>query len=396
MWLTDCSVLDVLTGGVRPSASVSVDNGRIGQIVDGPPPVGADAVHSVDGAMLMPGLISCHTHLSIYFPLPETDENENPALTAFRSAKRATDALHAGVTTIRCVHELHQVDLVLRQAVARGWFDAPRILGGGRAITTSNGHGRGTGARYASGGAEFFAEAMAELEAGADHVKIFITGGLARGNERLDSCEMTNEELRGVVAAADKHDRYVVAHAGGSAAIQSALAAGVRCFEHAYELDEGTAAKLAAAGAFVTPTLCVTHGLDWRRRNNFPEASITHAAAAAPGHLESIGRAVAAGVKLVNGTDFPPGAEIEGTSVAVFEMGLMVKAGLSPIEAIRSATSTATELLGIADEVGTLTPGKAADIIAVRGDPTADIDAMRDITFVMQGGRVVRSSGGAA
>src|SRR5262249_16221352 len=169
--------------------------------------------------------------------------------------------------------------------------------------------------------------ALAELRAGADHVKIFINGGLANAGESYEQAEMTDGEICGAVRAAAEHDAYVVAHSGSSAAIRQALAQGVRCFEHAYHLDDDTAALLARPGIFVTPTLCVTRSESWMRDQGFEEHSIENAMKAADDHLASIQRAIRAGVTLVNGTDMPPGDLVDGTPAAVHELLLMATAG---------------------------------------------------------------------
>jgi imidazolonepropionase-like amidohydrolase len=389
MWLANGAVLDVRTGEIRTASSVRVEGNRIVEIRAGDPPDGAVAT-DLAGATLLPGLISCHTHLSIVFPLSDTDEQENPALTAFRAAQRARDALAAGVTTVRCVHEQHAVDLVLRDAMRHEWFTGPRIVGAGRAVSTPNGHGKGQGCAYASGEQEFFDRAAEQLAAGADHVKIFISGGLARSDEEdLSAPEMTAMEMRGAVRAARRHGKYVVAHSGAARAIQVALEQGVRSFEHVYLLDEPTAALLAEHEAFVTPTLCVTHSPEWKRANNFPAASIAKSAEIADRHMQSIRYAVAAGVRLVNGTDFPPGAAFGDSTVVAHEMNLMVQAGLTPLGAIRAATINAAQLCGLAAVTGEIAVGLDADLIAVRGDPTADVALLGHPVLVMAQGKVV-------
>lgn len=394
MWFVNANLVDVLSGERLRDRAVEVGpDGVIAQVGAAAPPGLPEAeVVDVAGRWLLPGLISCHTHLSVVFPFSDTDENENPALTAYRSATRAQDALQAGITTIRCVHEQNRADLLLRSAVRKGWFSAPRILGAGRAISTPNGHGQGGACAYASGEQEFYEAALAELAAGADHIKIFINGGLANAGEHYEQAEMTDGEIRGAVRAADEHDTYVVAHSGESTAIRQALAQGVRCFEHAYRLDAETAALLARPDVFVTPTLCVTRSESWMRAKGFEEHSIQNALNAADDHLVSIQRAIRAGVTLVNGTDYPPGDLVDGVPAAVHELLLMAGAGLSPLLALQSVSSNAARLLGIDGHVGQLRPGFAGDLIAVASDPLDDLAALRDISLVVQAGRVVRDA----
>jgi imidazolonepropionase-like amidohydrolase len=390
VWFVNAHVVDAATGEVlRGRAVQTAPDGTVAQVAAAAPPGVAGAV-DVAGRWLLPGLISCHTHLSIVFPFSDTDEAENPALTAYRSATRAGEALRAGITTIRCVHEQNRADLLLRTAVRRGWFAAPRIRGAGRAISTPGGHGQGAACAYAAGEREFYEAALAELAAGADHVKIFINGGLAGADEHYERGEMTDGEIRGAVRAAAEHDTYVVAHSGAPEAIRQALAQGVRCFEHAYRLDDETAALLARPGIYLTPTLCVTRSEAWMRARGFEEHSINNALAAADEHLASIQRAIRAGVTVVNGTDIPPGDLVDGTPAAVHEVLLMAGAGLSPLLSLQSVSVNAAALLGLGHRVGQIRPGYAADFVAVAGDPLRDLDALRTISLVVQGGRVVR------
>jgi len=390
MWLTNCRVVDVRTGTITPGARVQVEAGVIRRIETGNQQRTSDDL-DLDGLYLVPGIVSCHTHLSVLYPFSATDEDESPALTVLRAYPRARDALLAGVTTIRRVHEQHQVDLVLRQAARDGRLEVPRIVGAGRAITTTGGHGMGMGCAVADGGERFLQAARAELAAGADHIKIFITGGIAQLGEAFDVAQMTHEEMAGAVRAASDHHKYVVAHAGASGAIRQALAAGVRSFEHAYLLDDETAKMMAEAGAFLTPTLCVTRSPEWMRSHKFEEWQIDKALETGPQHLASIRRAVQAGITMVNGTDYPPGEPCDGTSVAVYEMELMVTAGLSPFQSLQAATLNGAKLCRIDKQVGSIEPGMVADVLAVDGDPTKDVSAMRNLRLVMQSGRVVRS-----
>lgn len=395
MWFVNANVVDVQTGEtLRQRAVETAPYGTVVQVRAAPPAGLPDGdVVDVAGRWLLPGLISCHTHLSVVFPFSDTDEAETPAITVRRAATRATEALRAGITTVRCVHEQNRADLLLQTAVQRGWLTAPRIVGAGRAISTRGGHGQGAGCAYATGEQEFYEAALAELAAGADHVKIFITGGLAGAAEDYERPEMTDGEIRGAVRAAQEHDSYVVAHSGESAAIRQALAQGVRCFEHAYRLDADTAALLARPGVFLTPTLCVTRSESWMRATGFAEHSIENARNAADDHLASIQRAIRAGVTLVNGTDIPPGDLVDGVAAAIHEVQLMADAGLSPLLSLQSVSVNAARLLGIGKEVGQIRPGFAADFVAVGADPLDDVAALRTISLVVQGGTVVRDGG---
>ncbi|MDE0169111.1 MAG: amidohydrolase family protein [bacterium] len=391
--MTDVRVVDVVTGEVRDGVSVEISGGRIGAIRRQP---GAGERMSLGGRYLVPGLISVHTHLSVVYPFSATDERENPGLTVLRAYGRAQDALRAGITTIRCVHELNRADLLLAEAARAGWADVPRIVGAGRAISVPGGHGTGQGSAIADGPEAFREAALAELDAGCSHIKVFITGGIANLGETFDSPQMNQAEMQATVDAASERDTYVVAHAASSLAINWALDAGIRSFEHAYDLDEDTAGRMAAKGVFLTPTLCVTRSQEWMRWKGFEEFQIETSLEVGPMHLASIRRAVAAGVTMVNGTDYPPGDPIEGTSVAVYEMGLMQGAGLHPRLALAGATSNAARLLGMESEIGTVEEGKVADLVAVEENPLSDVAAMRDISFVMQSGRVVRDDRPAA
>ncbi len=390
MWFSNGKIVDVTDGEVYENRHFEIVDGTITRIQLDAPAASEKAI-DLGGKYVMPGVISCHTHLSVVFPFSDTDENENPAITAYRSAQRAHQALIAGITTIRCVHEQNQADLLLRRAIARGWSTGPRIFGAGRAISTPNGHGAGGDCSYAEGFEGFYQAALGELDAGADHIKIFITGGLAHAGESPDTPEMTDGEIAGAVKAAHEHGKYVVAHSGESTAIMQALNQGVRSFEHIYNLNEATAQALASRGAFVTPTLCVTRSESWMRKNHFEEHSIQNALRASEQHLASVKLAIAANIPMVNGTDYPPGDLVDGLPAALHEMYLMHEAGLTPLQTIASISTTAAALLNQSDKLGQIAPNFVGDFITVDENPFKNLDTLRNISSVYQGGNLIRS-----
>ena len=388
--LDNARIVDVVTGSTRAG------NVRIscGSIVDVDAAAAPSHVEVIDlrGGYLLPGLINCHTHLQGQYPYSLRQADEHPGRTALRAAWRARRLLSAGITTVRSVHEQARVDIVVREAAKSGWTRAPRILAGGRGLTVPGGHAAGLGSAIAAGPEAFRSAAREEFAAGADHVKVFLTGGLANPGEEIGRPALTLAELSAVVQAAQERDSYVVAHAGGPDAIQLGLRAGVRSFEHGYHLDDETVTAMAEAGAFLTPTLTVTNSPDWQRRMGFDEAAIARGEAAREEHMASARRAIRAGVTIVAGTDFPGEERAADVPLIVRELQLLVEAGLPAAAAIRAATTTAATLLGLADQIGQVTAGFRADLIAVAEDPTESARACADVRLVMQAGELVSST----
>jgi len=391
-WIRGFAVVDVESSSIFPAAdAIRVAEGVVVEIGTVPDTFDGHVVEA-PGLHLVPGLVSCHAHLSVVYPFSAIDSSESPAVTVLRAAHRAEEALLAGVTTIRCVHEQHAVDMTLRDAAERGWIRSPRIIGAGRAISVTGGHGAGFGSLEVDGAAAFVSAVNMELDGGADLVKIFLSGGIAAPGEDLDDPQMSNEELGAAVGAARARGASVVAHAAASAPIQQGIAAGVRSFEHGYRLDRDTVELMAETGSYLGATLCVTRLPEWMAQSGFTPWQIEHSQASGEEHLASIRLAVSAGVKMVNSTDYPPGSPVSGTFVAAKELEFLVDAGLTPAEALYASTLQGAELLGVADITGSLQIGKAADIVAVDGNPLEDATAMGRIRLVLQGDVVVRDA----
>jgi imidazolonepropionase-like amidohydrolase len=388
VWLANCKILDVVTGEVSSETNLSVTGIRIGAIS---PTVKAqdELVIDLQGRYVMPGLFSCHAHLSMEYPFSAMSLDEPSALTAFRAAKKAKEALHAGVTTLRCVGEKHRVDVQLKKAGQMGLITSPRVLAAGHVLTVTGGHGGATIATVVDGAEGFLAAGRRELALGADHLKICISGGLAEPGELLDEPQMSAEEIKAVVFAARQNGTYVTAHAGGSLAVREAVSLGVRCFEHGYRLDDETVAAMAQNKAALCPTLCVTSLPDFMRREGFTEWQIGRSQEAHLDHVASFKRAVNVGVALISGTDYLPAAQDDGAAMAIREMELMAEFGATPLQVIQSATVNPAQLCGLGTTTGRVETGFEADLLVLDESPMESVGNLRSIAMVIRAGEVV-------
>ena len=385
--LKNCRLLNVENGEIS-EVSISILNDEIQSIDTAIAETSSSQVIDMQGAYILPGLISCHTHLTIVFPFHLSDPNEDAAMTAFRAYRRGQDALQAGITTVRTVGELNRADIALRRSIAAGWVTGPRIFSAGLGVSVTGGHGHGFTAE-ADGADDFRKKCREDLLAGANHIKIFLTGGIAHKDETFDEAQMSDDEIRATVEVAKSKGTYVCAHVGDSEPIMKGVKAGVRCFEHTYNLDAKTAAAIKEIDGFIVPTLGVTRSKDFMSRHGFEDWTICKAVSAAPDHLDSIKTAIKAGVTLVNGTDIPPGDHDDGAPIVIREMEHCVEAGLNPLQAIQTATLNAAKLINV-NNLGVIKAGAKADFIATIANPVEDISNLRNIFFVMQGGIVVR------
>lgn len=391
MELTNCNVLDVKSGAVVRNSTITIEGNSIKSIKEGGSRKSHGKSVNLRGGFVLPGLFNMHNHFSIVFPFKDTDQNESSGITALRSHKRAQDGLFAGVTSVRCVGEINRIDLDMKRMIEGGWVKGPRIIPGGRPLGVTGGHGSGLSQVDCDGPDEFRKAARNELHLGAKHLKIFISGGIAQKEESFSEPQMTREEMEAVVSVARSKGTYVVAHSSGSEQIISALEAGVRCFEHAYLLNRKAARLMKKLGASLDPTLTVTRSPDWMREHGFEEWTIKKAVAAGKTHLESIRTAVREGVRIICGTDMPPGETNRGVHTISREIEFLCDAGLSKLDAIRSATLHSAELCRTSDKTGLVEPGYFADLIVVPTNPLKDIKSLREIKLVMKDGEIVRN-----
>ncbi|MBB3664668.1 imidazolonepropionase-like amidohydrolase [Prauserella sediminis] len=396
--LRDCTVVDPLADGPLTDAAVWIEGERIREVGTDPDLVSrARAAGCVEvelaGSYVTPGLINMHTHFSLSLPgeLGARVNRMGPHDLALYMADGARRTLHSGVTSVRCVGEKDHADFALRTAVDSGFVPGPRIFTAGRAVTCTGGHGHGSsGALECDGATEFRRGVRSQVKAGADLIKVMISGGISGRHEKIDTRQVTTDELAAVITTAHEWGRKVTAHAGPWPVITEAVELGLDCVEHGYELTRELAGLMAEKGCSYVPTLVVTRCKEFFDELGVPEWMQQRSLGAGERHMQSYEWALEAGVDVLLGSDMPPFWRFEGTSAAVRELEYMATGGLGAREALRSATIGPARWLGVDDDLGSITAGKYADLLVLDEDPLADTAAFRSLSLVLKGGEVVR------
>jgi len=376
--------------GAQPvrDKAVVVEGARIAAVVEERAAPPGTALR-LDGLTLLPGLINAHVHLCLGGePDPVTRLREEPlTLTAVKMAVRARETVEAGVTTVRDLGGREYAEFAVRRAVGEGLIPGPRIIAAGRGICMTGGHGWWFG-READGPDDVRRAVREQLKAGADVIKIFATGGVMTPGVEPGSAQLTLEEVRAAIEEATKAGRRVAAHAQGSQGIANCIEAGITSIEHGIFLTEELVARMKREGIALVPTLIApyqigAHGV----AAGIPEFMVRKSQAVMPSHVASFQLAVKAGVPVAAGTD--AGTPLNPHGSMVPELELMVKHGMTPLDAIRSATAVAANVLGLGAEVGQVAPGFAADLVAVGGNPLERIEALADIRLVIANGKTI-------
>ena len=382
-------VFDGTSEGVIEDGAVVVEDGRIASVgpARGLPP-NTEAVDLGD-VTLMPGLVDAHVHLvwDASAEPHEVVERESRALTVLRCAKNAALHLRAGVTTVRDVGSTDGLAVEIGRAVELGILSGPRVVAAGRAIAMTGGHGWFLG-READGPDALCRAVREEIKAGATCIKLMASGGVYGHAEEPGSPQLTVEEMRSGVEEAHKAGRKAAAHAYSVEAINNALEAGVDSVEHGSFLDRETIERMREQGTYLVPTMSVYAAMAEKGPGlGSPEYITRKTAEVLEASGEAFRLALEVGVPVAAGTDCGAPGHPHGTLPE--ELRLMVEAGATPQQALRFGTSAAAELLGLGDEVGVLEPGKRADLLAVAGDPTLDIQSLREVRLVLRDGVVV-------
>jgi len=380
--------------------SVFVADGKIKSVASGfiDPPPGARLI-DLKEKFVLPGLIDCHVHLTGQLGANyrlRLVEDSDPKV-ALDAAQRARVTLAAGFTTVRDVGaHIPEVIYALRAAVAEGKVPGPRILCVGAILSPTGGHGQTYGYRQdvcgciqsdigVCDGTDACRRAVrAQVAQGADAIKFVATGGVLSDLRAGVDQQFADDEIRSIIETAHRLGRRVSAHAHGAAGINAALAAGVDSIEHGSFLDDRSIALFLERGASHTPTIIAGMTvLEMAQRSGILTPAQAEKALLVGEHIkQALARSYRAGVKITFGTDMGVGPHGQNAR----EFALMVEAGMSGADAIKAATTDAAELLDISDVAGSLAPGKSADIIAVDGDPLADVTELERVTFVMARG----------
>ena len=392
-------LLDVKTGKTLADQTLVIEDGRIvSMAASAEAKIPTDAVHiELPNATVLPGLIDAHTHLTSeprfgYDRLAISVPRE-----ALIGAKNARVTLLAGFTTARNVGARGFTDVALRDAINAGDVPGPRLLVSGPPLSITGGHCdnnmlpseyHATSDGAADGVAAVQHKVRENIKYGADLIKVCATGGVLSLGDNPQHSQYTVEEMKAIVADAHRLGRKVAAHAHGAEGIRWAAEAGVDSIEHGSYIDDAGIAAMKEHGTYLVPTLYLG---DWMMENaeqtHMPPPLMAKAREVIPAARKNIAHAFTSGVKVAFGTDaavYPHG--LNGREFAV-----MVKLGLTPLQAIQAATVNAADLLGWSGKVGSLEPGAWADVVAVDGDPVKDVTTLERVKFVMKGGEVVKN-----
>ncbi len=403
--LVNARVLDCTGREPLEGAAVAVEDGRIADVEPSgraARPAGA-MVLDCRGQTLMPGLTDAHVHvMAVEANILEQHRLVPSSLAVLKGGVILRETLLQGYTTVR---DCGGADWGLREAVEAGVVPGPRLLVSGRPISQTGGHGDvrrrtetgpppescvGMVGRIADGPDEVRRAAREELRRGADQIKIMASGGAMSPTDELDTTQYTVAELRAAVEEARAAGTYVCAHAYSGAAVQNAVEAGVRSIEHGNLMDEAAAAALKAADAFLVPTM-VTYEILAREgaRYGIPEENLRKIRLAREKSVESLALAHRLGLRIASGSD------LLGPMHVSKAMELELKGQvLSPMEVLISATRTNAELFRLSHRIGTIEPGRDADLLVLRGDPLRDLRLFQsgeNLRLVMKGGVIVKS-----
>lgn len=397
-------LIDGVTRKAQPEMSIVIKDDRIVRVQSGYiTPEGAEIV-DLTKATVLPGLVEGHVHMtSVRRNINNVQANvtNSPLDVALASTVNARKMLEAGFTSVRDVGGFFGADIALKKAINQGAVIGPRMWIATGAVGPTGGHNDwstgfasdisrpGWTIGIADGPAAIVAKVREEHRLGADLIKLMPSGGVISVGDHPEAKLMTDEEMKVAIDTAHELGLKVAAHAHGKSAIDAAVALGVDSIEHGSYADEKSFALFKKHGTYLVPTLLAMDQLVARAKTN-PDSLAPGAAQKAIAMESVTSRAFAAahkaGVKIAFGSDTSAGLNAK-------EFALLVKHGMTPMEAIMSATAGSSDLIGASDVIGSVQPGRYADVIAVSGDPLSDVTELERVAFVMKGGVVYKRDG---
>jgi imidazolonepropionase-like amidohydrolase len=397
-----CTMKTVFIGGkvfvgdgrIIENGTVIVEGDRIIGVAESGIPVLDDVKKiSLEDRMLFPGFIDAHVHLTMDAGLdPSGAITRGPdPLIILKAANFARQTLMAGITSVRDLGGKNHVDLILRDAISAGIIPGPRMKAAGHMITMTGGHGWDMG--HEADGMDGMRKAVrGELKAGVDVVKLMATGGLMTPGVEPASPQLSEDELRAGIEEAHKAGRRTASHAQGNQGIKNAVRAGIDSIEHGFYLDEEAVSLMAERNTYFIPTLSIYSAGRRAIESGIPQALVDEMLSPAKeSHYKSARMAREAGLKVGMGTDAGTPFNFHGKNLS--ELMHLVEVGYSPLEALHAGTGISAEIVGVADEVGTIEEGKLADIVVIRGNPINDISSLlveENVLLVMKGGEIVK------
>jgi imidazolonepropionase-like amidohydrolase len=406
-------LLDIDTGEITGPAAVLVRETRIEAVNPSETPSDAQVIDLGD-VTLLPGLMDMELNFMIGgpetptgLPLPMHGVQDDPPYRTLRATLNAEKTLHAGFTTVRNLGLMvktggYLLDVALQRAIDQGWVTGPRIVPAGHAVTPYGGHLDPTvfqrlapgimplsvGEGIANGVPQVRECVRYQIRHGAKVIKVSASGGVMSHSTGPGSQQYSDEELAAIADEAHRADIRVAAHAVGDRAIRACIKAGIDCIEHGFLASDDTIQLMADTGTFLVSTTYLTDAMDVARAA--PELQ-KKAAVVFPQARAMLPKAVAAGVKICCGTDAPAVPHGENAK----ELAALVARGMTPLQALQAATITSAELIDMSEDLGRLAPGYLADIIAVPGDPTQNIELTQNVRFVMKDGRIYKNVTGS-
>ena len=384
------NLIDGTGASAREDVGVLIADGRIADVFPwGRSIAGVEEVIDARDATVLPGLIDVHVHPCMN-PAPDAGRDPEPmGLQAVRGVHNMRAMLMGGITTIRTLGTAWELDFNLRDAIGRGSIPGPRMIAAGRGISMTGGHGHFFSIE-ADGPDQVRKAVRTCIRNGADVIKLFATGGVLTPCGIPGTPQLDLDELEAAVREAHKHGIRLAAHAEGWRGVNDALAAGIDSIEHGYFMDndEGIE-RLVRTGAFLVPTIMAYDLIANGSEHGISDEAVANSASALQYNTVGFRNAVDAGAKIAMGSD--AGTPLNDHGRAWRELIFMVKNGMQPMQALVAGTKGGAELLGLDSDIGTIEPGKAADLVVVDGDPLSDISEIGRVSWVIRNGVVYRS-----